>query len=57
MTDVPVIETSITCLKSAIETREKGVKICLNLTIMTPERRQRQRSGVFIVNFEHVNVC
>ena len=57
MTDVPVIETSITGSKSAIETREKGVKICSNLTIMTPERRQRQRSGVFIVNFEHVNVC
>ena len=30
--------------------------ICSNLTIKTPERRQWSRSGVFIVNFEHVNV-
>ena len=57
MTDVPIIETSITCSKSAIETREKGVKTCSNLTIKTPERRQRQRSDAFFVNFEHVNVC
>ena len=26
-----------------------------NLTIKTPERRQWRRSGVFIVNFEHVS--
>ena len=25
------------------------------LTIKTPERRQWRRSGVFIVNFEHVS--
>ena len=24
-------------------------------TIKTPERRQRRRSGVFIVNFEHIS--
>ena len=27
---------------------------CSKLTIKTPERRQRRRSGVFIVNFEHI---
>ena len=29
-------------------------KICSKLTIKTPERRQWRRSGVFIVNFEHI---
>ena len=29
-------------------------KICSKLTIKTPKRRQRCRSGVFIVNFEHI---
>ena len=29
-------------------------EICSKLTIKTPERRQR-RSGVFIVNFEHIS--
>ena len=29
-------------------------KICSNLTIKTPERRYRRRSGVFIVNFEQI---
>ena len=33
-----------TCSKSAIETREKGVKYF-----------QRHYSGVFIVNFEHIS--
>ena len=28
--------------------------ICSNLTIKTPERHQWRRSGVFIVNFEHI---
>ena len=28
-------------------------EICSKLTIKTPEWRQRHRSGVFIVNFEH----
>ena len=27
----------------------------LKLTIKTPERHQRRRSGVFIVNFEHIS--
>ena len=29
-------------------------EICSKLTIKTPERRQWRRSGVFIVNFEHI---
>ena len=29
-------------------------EICYKLTIKKPERRQRRRSGVFIVNFEHI---
>ena len=28
--------------------------ICSKLTINTPERRHWRRSGVFIVNFEHI---
>ena len=30
-------------------------EICSKLTIMTPERRHWRRSGVFIVNFEHIS--
>ena len=30
-------------------------EICSNLTIKTPKRRQRRRSGAFIVNFEHIS--
>ena len=29
-------------------------KICSKLTIKTPEERHWGRSGVFIVNFEHI---
>ena len=29
--------------------------ICSELTIKRPERRQRRRSGVFIVNLEHMS--
>ena len=30
-------------------------EICSKLTIKTPERRHCRRSGVFIVNFDHVS--
>ena len=30
-------------------------EICSKLTIKIPERRQWRRSGVFIVNFEHIS--
>ena len=29
-------------------------KICSKLTIKKPERRHWRRSGIFIVNFEHI---
>ena len=29
-------------------------EICSKLTLKKPERRQWRRSGVFIVNFEHI---
>ena len=32
----------------------KRCEICPNLAIKTPEQRQWRRSGVFIVNFEHI---
>ena len=31
--------------------------MCSKLKITTPERRQWRRSGVFIVNFEHLIPC
>ena len=30
-------------------------EICSKLTIITPERRHWRRSGIFIVNFEHIS--
>ena len=45
----------ITCSKSTIETVEQNVKICSKLTIKTPDRRQWRRSGVLIVDFEHIS--
>ena len=45
---------AITCSKLTIETREQS-EIYSKLTIRTPERRHWPRSGVFIVNFEHIS--
>ena len=41
-----------------VNTRNTGTRceICSKLTIKTPERQHWRRSGVFIVNFELVNV-
>ena len=36
------------------ESRKK-CEISLQLAIKTPERRQWRRSGVFIINFEHIS--
>ena len=33
----------------------KTCQICSKLTMKTPERRHLHRSGVFIVNFEHIS--
>ena len=43
------------CSKSAVETLEKGVKICSKLTIKTPEERYWRRSGGYTVYFEHIS--
>ena len=44
---------TFTCFKSTLETLEKCVKIFSKLT-NTGERRQSCRSGVCLVNFEHI---
>ena len=57
-----VTQSAFTCLKSTIyllkvnnrNTRTR-CEICSKLTIKTPKRRQWRRSGVFIVNFEHIS--
>ena len=33
----------------------KMCEICSKLTIKTPEQRHCRRSGVFIINFEHMS--
>ena len=38
-----------------IEIREKSFKVSSKLKIATTERRHQCRSGVFIVNFEHIS--
>ena len=40
-----------------VSKRSTGTKceVCSKLTIKTPERRHCRRSGVFIVNFDHVS--
>ena len=32
----------------------KWCEICSKIAIKTPDPRQRRRSGIFIVNFEHI---
>ena len=43
--------------KVNIRITRKRCEICLKLIIKTPEGRQCRRSGVFIVNFEHISPC
>ena len=45
-------QPATTCSKFTIET---SCEICPKLTIKTPERHQWRRSGVFLVNFEHIS--
>ena len=52
MTKDPV---SIYLLKVNNRNTRTRSEICSKLTIKTPERRQWRRSGVFIVNFEHIS--
>ena len=44
-----------TCLNLAIENTRTRCEICSKFPIKTPERHQWCRSGVFIVNFEHIS--
>ena len=46
-------QPTFTCSNSTIETPEKSVEYAQSLQ-KTPERRQRRRSGVFIVSIEHI---
>ena len=41
--------------KVKIETLDQGAKYVKKLTITTPKRRHWRRSGVIIVNFEHIS--
>ena len=47
-------QPAFACSKLTMENTRTRCKIWSKLTIMTPERRQWHRSGVFIVTFEHV---
>ena len=47
-------QLSFTCSKSINRNTRKRCETCSKLTIKTPERRRR-RSGVFIVNYEHIS--
>ena len=49
-------QPAFTCLK-LIEARSTRTRceICSKLTMKIPERRQWRRSGIFIVNFEHIS--
>ena len=46
------IKQTFSYSKLTVETLDKIWYIRSKLTIKTPERRHRRRSGVFIVNFE-----
>ena len=46
---------NIYLLKVNNKNSKKWCKICSKLTIKAPKRRQSRRSGVFIVNFEHIS--
>ena len=47
--------TNIYLSKVNDKNTRKRCEICSKLTIKTPERRHWRRSGVFIVNFEHIS--
>ena len=50
-----IYPASIYLLKVNNRNTRTWCEICSKLTIKTPERRHWCRSGVFIVNFEHVS--
>ena len=51
-----ISQLTFTCSKSTIETLEKNIWNMLKVNNKTPELHQWRRSGVFIVNFEHISV-
>ena len=50
------LQAGIYLLKVNNRNSSTKCEICSKLTIKTPEQCQWRRSGVFIVNFEHINV-
>ena len=50
-----VLPAGIYWLKVSNRNTRTGCEICSELTIKTPERRHWCRSGVFIINFEHIS--
>ena len=46
--------TCIYLLKVNNRNSRRSCKICSKLTMKTPKRHKQRRSGVFIVNFEHI---
>ena len=50
-----VTHQTFICSNSTIETLETECKICSKLTIKTLERHHLRRSGISIVNFEHIS--
>ena len=48
-------QPAITCSKVNNRNTRISCEICSKLIIKTPERRDWRRSGVFIVNFEHIS--
>ena len=49
------IPAGIYLLKVNYRNTRLSCEICSKLTIKMPERRQWRRSGIFIVNFEHIS--
>ena len=50
-----IYPAGIYLLKVNLRNTRKSCKICSKLTIKKPEQQQWCRSGVFIVNFEHIS--
>ena len=50
------LPANIYLLKVNNRNTRKRCEICSMLTIKIPERRHWRRSGIFIVNFEHISL-
>ena len=49
-------QPAFTCSKLTTENTKTRYEICSKLTINRLEQRQWRRSGVFVVNFEHISL-